>query len=240
MCGGDGTTCAVAVDLVLAANLSLVGTDFSPVRANYSAAVIANIAAALHISQNRVMLISVAPATAGTASRRTGSSGSTVAVSATILPDGSAAITDSQSAATTALAAAGSNASSGLQMVGTAQVSATGVCGNGVCEAGEACSGTGASSCCAADCPYESFPCPVSGAAATPCGGNGQCLPASGVCACFAGYIGAACDFAAFAQLVVSTSAGTPPLRRGSSVDGWLLTLPPVGDFLSDAQVMLG
>ena len=56
------------------------------------------------------------------------------------------------------------------------------VCGNGRCEFGESAAS------CSADCPVGIQSCPF---ATT---GHGTCMPSSGTCSCFHGYIGSACD----------------------------------------------
>lgn len=61
-------------------------------------------------------------------------------------------------------------------------------CGNALCENGE----TNAN--CAQDCAGSVSVCPLAGMNNTPCGGKGMCLPASGVCQCFKGYTGDACE----------------------------------------------
>ena len=75
----------------------------------------------------------------------------------------------------------------------------TGVCGNGVCEVGERAYVASApplppGGTCPADCPVPYRACPVGGADGMPCSSAGRCLATSGVCDCFAGRAGAACD----------------------------------------------
>jgi hypothetical protein len=70
------------------------------------------------------------------------------------------------------------------------------VCGNGICENSEqcidaACSTPGA---CLVDCPFPIIVCPAPILNAPVCSGHGVCLITSGVCDCFGGYAGAACD----------------------------------------------
>jgi hypothetical protein len=74
-------------------------------------------------------------------------------------------------------------------------------CGNSQCEYGEPCGGHSNSSClpsaCMRDCAVSRSSCPMglnASGAATVCSGSGSCLPASGTCACFKGYVGDACQ----------------------------------------------
>ena len=67
------------------------------------------------------------------------------------------------------------------------------VCGNGRCEFGESAAS------CSADCPVGIQSCPfaTTGNDTSPrvtCAGHGTCMPSSGTCSCFHGYIGSACD----------------------------------------------
>jgi hypothetical protein len=75
------------------------------------------------------------------------------------------------------------------------------VCGNDACETGEACSDVECVSGCRVDCPVVVRSCPVgtppSSAAtrsAATCSGSGTCLPATGSCRCFNGFVGADCS----------------------------------------------
>jgi EGF-like domain len=98
------------------------------------------------------------------------------------------------------MAAAVRGASSPGDVLSVEGVEMVGVCGNGLCEAGEqqaAWSTDGADGGgCASDCPFRLLLCPVPsgvGSPYLPCGGNGLCLSASGVCNCFQGYSGDDC-----------------------------------------------
>ena len=72
------------------------------------------------------------------------------------------------------------------------------VCGNGRCEFGES------AALCSADCPVGIQSCPYATVATTgnsssassrvTCAGHGTCMPSSGTCSCFRGYVGSACD----------------------------------------------
>ena len=75
-------------------------------------------------------------------------------------------------------------------------VAAKAVCGNGACEEGERCTdSTCAAPGCKADCPYVVQACPSpSWAGGGQCSRRGRCISASGACACFNTYVGAACD----------------------------------------------
>eukprot|EP00887_Chlorella_sp_A99_P006694 scaffold3.g6694.t1 len=63
-----------------------------------------------------------------------------------------------------------------------------GICGNNVCEIGERALVDGQPGTCSQDCGFPTQPCPSG------CSGTGTCLPSSGICLCFAGNRGAACD----------------------------------------------
>ncbi len=74
-------------------------------------------------------------------------------------------------------------------------------CGNDACETGEACDDDVCVSGCRVDCPVVVRSCPVgtpssvTGArSAAACSGSGTCLPATGSCRCFNGYVGADCS----------------------------------------------
>ena len=80
-------------------------------------------------------------------------------------------------------------------------------CGNQQCELGEACASaaaiaevtaTGAANataqCCPADCPIAVQVCATGSASGLACSGHGSCLTGVGVCQCFDGYTGDACD----------------------------------------------
>ena len=96
----------------------------------------------------------------------------------------------------------------------------TAECGNQQCELGEACS-LGATStaqvaaggatdttsgCCPADCPVAVQSCAADAATGVACSGHGSCLSGTGVCRCFDGYTGDACD--SCAALYVSRDTG--------------------------------
>ena len=211
-------------------------------RANYTASVLVRLAAALGVSVERLDVLDVIPV-AAPGSRRllaTGTSGA-VDISVVLVPDGSSSSQDSQGLVQSSLAS-----SSNLTVL-SVQQEACGICGNGICEAGERCD-SGGTGCCAQDCSLALSVCPSAAGSTVPCSGSGVCLPSSGVCACYSGYLGAACNFPYFSQVTAAaqsnTSAppipgsATPPLRRGASVDGWLLSLPPIaGSGLSPKQL---
>ena len=85
-------------------------------------------------------------------------------------------------------------------------------CGNLQCELGEACPESGlpevallasagiddnttaTPTCCPQDCPTVVRACPVGPLSGLPCDGHGSCLSGAGVCACYHGYAGDACD----------------------------------------------
>ena len=63
------------------------------------------------------------------------------------------------------------------------------------------------STCCMVDCPVVVKSCPADVIQGTPCSGHGTCLTGVGVCKCFEGYTGDACDACA-AQYVTRTRSG--------------------------------
>lgn len=68
-------------------------------------------------------------------------------------------------------------------------------CGNGICEPGEGLEYVGGSVLeggCPEDCHQGALPCVVSGDPLSECGGKGWCI--DGVCACYVGYTGDACE----------------------------------------------
>ena len=67
-------------------------------------------------------------------------------------------------------------------------------CGNSQCEFGEQCTDVACATGhqCARDCPPAASSCPVANDLL--CSGNGACLGATGVCVCFAGHVGDACE----------------------------------------------
>jgi hypothetical protein len=89
-------------------------------------------------------------------------------------------------------------------VVDDARKTVLGQCGNGVCEVGERCAHRKLDGgpdvpheCCARDCPIVIADCPRSGVERQSCNGAGVCVPnvqGVGVCRCFAGYNGDACD----------------------------------------------
>jgi hypothetical protein len=220
---------------------------FADLRYNYTLNTVDRLAETLGIDPARLSVQSLQPVAASAGgSRRAGTSGA-VDLSVVLLPDGSSSSQDAQGLVESSL----SSPSAGLSVLGVQQ-QACGVCGNGICEAGERCDLSGGSgACCAMDCSLALSPCPSAVGSAVPCSGSGVCLRGSGVCACFAGYIGTACDIQYFGQPGSSGNVSstprttlpgwaTPPLRRGISVDRWLLSLPPTpGNGLTATQLQI-
>lgn len=118
-----------------------------------------------------------------------------------------------------------------LQVLGLQQAPC-GVCGNGVCELGERCDASSTSSggsgglCCGQDCQYSLSSCPSAPGSTVPCSGAGLCLPGSGVCACFVGYLGDACDYPLYAR-AGSASEATPATSAGADEPGLSGCSPP-------------
>lgn len=71
-------------------------------------------------------------------------------------------------------------------------VSRVGVCGNHICEVGEQTVGSIQGSC-PGDCQFSFNICPAGGNAKL-CSGHGRCIPANGICDCYPGYTGPACE----------------------------------------------
>ena len=111
----------------------------------------------------------------------------------------------------------------------------TAECGNQQCELGEACSlgaadtaqvaaggttdTTTTSRCCPADCPLVVQSCAADAATGVACSGHGSCLSGVGVCRCFTGYTGDACD-SCTAQYVLRTYSS-------NGVSSWQCVLLP-------------
>eukprot|EP00899_Mesostigma_viride_P013376 jgi/Mesvir1/22039/Mv25114-RA.1 len=114
----------------------------------------------------------------------------------------------------------------------------SGVCGNGVCEAGESCVGTrdsstsalslelfppgtsglSATGCCPGDCPFVLRSCPTGvGSGDAPCSGRGVCHAGSGVCTCFEGHAGEACEVCAVGWSPARPTSGSSSSSSSSS-----------------------
>ena len=119
------------------------------------------------------------------------------------------------------------------------------VCGNRQCELGEACSPidvstvqaggsvstttTGgapanSSTCCLADCPIVVQPCSADTVTGLACSGHGSCLTGSGVCRCFEGYGGDACNCCSDQYTAVVASGGSGAVVRCVLLAGVLST----------------
>jgi hypothetical protein len=187
VCGGDSTSCATGLNFRLAMNTSLVGTDFSELRSNFTLALQERLAAAIGKDLESVAITGISTSVPSAATRRLLDSGGGVEVQAILLPDGST------SAGTVSLSP---NSSLGNFTVLSVQQEATGMCGNAVCEQGERCDvdSTDGTTCCAADCRFSLSSCPTVAGDTLPCGGHGVCLPGSGQCSCYSGSAGSACE----------------------------------------------
>ena len=63
--------------------------------------------------------------------------------------------------------------------------------------------------CCPADCPLVVQSCAADAVTGVACSGHGRCLTGVGVCACFEGYAGDACDSCASNYVATTTTSGT-------------------------------
>ncbi|KAL0020441.1 hypothetical protein WJX77_003488 [Trebouxia sp. C0004] len=85
----------------------------------------------------------------------------------------------------------------GFAITQVTQSHRVGICGNGICEVGERGIQSNGSQMhlqgsCPEDCPVQYSACPANDS--TPCSGKGTCLSSQGVCNCFPGYEGPACE----------------------------------------------
>ncbi|KAK9845882.1 hypothetical protein WJX81_005075 [Elliptochloris bilobata] len=113
------------------------------------------------------------------------------------------------------------------ELLGTVSVAAsyagrTGVCGNGFCEVGERTWAGVRNGTCPADCPVPYAMCPS--ASGRPCGGAGRCFSSLGLCDCFAGYAGEACERCSPGYALAGTQRRHEQGRDGG---GWGATLLP-------------
>lgn len=115
-------------------------------------------------------------------------------------------------AVTAAVRSLSSNPALGLSVTGVDFVEKD-ECGDGVCGLTES---AGA---CAIDCINVLGSCPApgdqdAGSAALACGGNGECLQASGTCECNSGYSGSACEYCSFGFMRQGAYCVPPLLKR--------------------------
>ena len=90
------------------------------------------------------------------------------------------------------------------------------VCGNQQCELGEQCTTpqcTGGGQC-AADCPLQSLEC------GDGCGHTGRCLPSTGTCECFTGYVGSNCSSCDRGYVLIGSTCVFLPGALVSCSDG--------------------
>lgn len=81
----------------------------------------------------------------------------------------------------------GNSSLTGVEVLSPVTSERAGVCGNGICEIGERTTVGTVQGTCPSDCGLPAVPC-VQG-----CGIGGSCLPSSGVCLCYVGYMGPSC-----------------------------------------------
>lgn len=84
-------------------------------------------------------------------------------------------------------AAANQSSASGIAIVGSPAPGRTAICGNGICEIGERTTVGAQEGSCPQDCGLPAQAC-IGG-----CGIGGNCMPSSGVCQCYLGYLGPNC-----------------------------------------------
>jgi hypothetical protein len=207
VCGGDGTSCATGLKFLLAVNTSLVGSDFSELRANFTLSLQERLAAAIGVDLESVVIAGISTSVPTAGGRRLLDSGGGIEVQAILLPDGST------SAGSVSLSP---NSSLGNLTVLNVQQEAAGLCGNAVCEQGERCDVDSAdgTACCAADCRFSLSGCPAVAGDTLPCGGHGVCLPGSGQCSCYSGSAGSACEIDVLAwQAGLGTTAEPLPVE---------------------------
>ena len=90
------------------------------------------------------------------------------------------------------------------------------VCGNQQCELGEQCTTlqcTGGGQC-AADCPLQTLDC------GDGCGHTGRCLPSTGTCECFTGYVGSNCSSCDRGYVMIGSTCVFLPGALVSCSDG--------------------
>jgi hypothetical protein len=226
VCGGDGSSCALAA-LVRISTPARPGLD-DPSSAAFQAAVadfkegMATLFSNFNIDPLRHVEVDASAVTSNT-----NANGAFVMdIPFRMYPDRTAGVTVPTVPRATAILTNAANIQmthKDLTLLEVLDVSRRGVCDNGVCEIGEMLpvSGSLPEDLCAADCPGV-ISCPVGSATDlvgerySSCTGNGACVQSTGECRCSVGYAGANCGqcavgFAAQSGKCVSTAPTVVP-----------------------------
>ncbi|BDA45042.1 probable disintegrin and metalloproteinase with thrombospondin motifs at N-terminal half [Coccomyxa sp. Obi] len=218
ICGGSGDSCALVLSLhsdTLAPEPSATNTSL----VSFRGGVRATLAALLQVPADSVEAAVSArgPAAQPALVTRSAAGAATLVVidsfdiSALIAPPGTEQVRSlafSAAAARHALDGMQSlrwmESSPGFSSVRTTYAGRTGICGNGLCEVGERTAVGLQNGTCPQDCPIAHMACPSSPAGQ--CSAKGRCYSNTGLCDCFVGYSGAACDRCASGYMSIGSN----------------------------------